>query len=311
MQKKLPFKPLMSAVIITSLFAIANPASALTKVSGITIDGEDKGTLSGATLEIGSDLSTILVKPGKTTNVGKPILATNGSKLVMKGEDITLNGENSGFGIWVYDFSNVSGEVFVGTVNTNSLNISAQKAAVSNESGTVILDAQNIAITTTRSSDGTGAIEMWGKATAGDAKTIIGEHAKTISIAANQDKINVKQSGSAIRVLNGGTLILGGNATENVTVTANHKGASFGIYAESRLNPSDVTIHGKNITIDSRGDQTSTGVFANVNGTVAIGEANQSKEALQKPPLPSRMEQKCSVRLFLTTPECAVFLPMQ
>ena len=31
------------------------------------------------------------------------------------------------------------------------------------------------------------------------------------------------------------------------------------------------------------------------------------KEALQKPPLPSRMEQKCSVRLFLTTPECAVF----
>ena len=31
------------------------------------------------------------------------------------------------------------------------------------------------------------------------------------------------------------------------------------------------------------------------------------KEALQKLPLPSRMEQKCSVRLFLTTPECAVF----
>ena len=31
------------------------------------------------------------------------------------------------------------------------------------------------------------------------------------------------------------------------------------------------------------------------------------KEALQKPPLPSRMEQNCSVRLFLTTPECAVF----
>ena len=35
------------------------------------------------------------------------------------------------------------------------------------------------------------------------------------------------------------------------------------------------------------------------------------KEALQKPPLPSRMEHKCSVRLLLTTPECAVFLPMQ
>ena len=33
----------------------------------------------------------------------------------------------------------------------------------------------------------------------------------------------------------------------------------------------------------------------------------QAREALQKLPLPSRMEQKCSVRLFLTTPECAVF----
>ncbi len=38
-----------------------------------------------------------------------------------------------------------------------------------------------------------------------------------------------------------------------------------------------------------------------------IVEDNSYKEALQKPPLPSRMEQKCSVRLFLTTPECAVF----
>ena len=35
--------------------------------------------------------------------------------------------------------------------------------------------------------------------------------------------------------------------------------------------------------------------------------AFKQKEALQKPPLPSRMEQNCSVRLFLTTPECAVF----
>ena len=40
-------------------------------------------------------------------------------------------------------------------------------------------------------------------------------------------------------------------------------------------------------------------------------EAMKLEEALQKPPLPSRMEQKCSVRLFLTTPECAVFLPIQ
>ena len=39
--------------------------------------------------------------------------------------------------------------------------------------------------------------------------------------------------------------------------------------------------------------------------------SNELKEALQKTPLPSRMEQKCSVRLFLTTPECAVFLPIQ
>lgn len=31
------------------------------------------------------------------------------------------------------------------------------------------------------------------------------------------------------------------------------------------------------------------------------------KEALQKPLLPSRMEQKCSVQFFLTTPGGAVF----
>ena len=42
-----------------------------------------------------------------------------------------------------------------------------------------------------------------------------------------------------------------------------------------------------------------------------IWSRKTSLEALQKPPLPSRMEQKCSVRLFLTTPECAVFLPIQ
>ena len=35
------------------------------------------------------------------------------------------------------------------------------------------------------------------------------------------------------------------------------------------------------------------------------------KGSSSKTPVPSRMEQKCSVRLFLTTPECAVFLPMQ
>ena len=40
-------------------------------------------------------------------------------------------------------------------------------------------------------------------------------------------------------------------------------------------------------------------------------EEIRAREALQKPPLPSRMEQKCSVRLFLTTPGCAVFLPIQ
>ena len=36
---------------------------------------------------------------------------------------------------------------------------------------------------------------------------------------------------------------------------------------------------------------------------------NGFKEALQKPLLPSRMEQKCSVQFFLTTPGGAVFLP--
>ena len=38
---------------------------------------------------------------------------------------------------------------------------------------------------------------------------------------------------------------------------------------------------------------------------------NTSLGSSSKTPVPSRMEQKCSVRLFLTTPECAVFLPMQ
>ena len=33
------------------------------------------------------------------------------------------------------------------------------------------------------------------------------------------------------------------------------------------------------------------------------------REALQKPLLPSRMEQKCSVRFFLTTAKNGVFLP--
>ena len=37
----------------------------------------------------------------------------------------------------------------------------------------------------------------------------------------------------------------------------------------------------------------------------------ESKGSSSKTPVPSRMEQKCSVRLFLTTPGCAVFLPMQ
>ena len=36
---------------------------------------------------------------------------------------------------------------------------------------------------------------------------------------------------------------------------------------------------------------------------------NLLTEALQKPLLPSRMEQKCSVQFFLTTPGGAVFLP--
>ena len=35
--------------------------------------------------------------------------------------------------------------------------------------------------------------------------------------------------------------------------------------------------------------------------------SNHPKEALQKPLLPSRMEQKCSVQFFLTTPGGAVF----
>lgn len=48
-------------------------------------------------------------------------------------------------------------------------------------------------------------------------------------------------------------------------------------------------------------------VTAGIHGCEFVGIEGSSS----KTPVPSRMEQKCSVRLFLTTPECAVFLPMQ
>ena len=38
-----------------------------------------------------------------------------------------------------------------------------------------------------------------------------------------------------------------------------------------------------------------------------VRQVEQLEEALQKPLLPSRMEQKCSVQFFLTTPGGAVF----
>lgn len=272
MLKNLPFKPLMSAVIITSLFAIATPASAGTTVKGITIDGEYKETLSGDDLlEVGTDTSTIVVKPGGST----PIKTSNNASLVMKGADITLNGENSLTAIFV----NTSGNVFVGNDKTDSLSISALSSAVSNTSGTVVLDAKDLALSTKRinkTGNEVGAIEMRGTEATGDAKTVIGEHARTISIATNQANTTRVLSGSAVRVLYGGTLTLGGSETENVTLSANHKGATFGIRAESPYTPSNVTIRGKNITINAVGDQTSTGVFANVNSSVAIGDADQS-----------------------------------
>lgn len=272
MLKNLPFKPLMSAVIITSLFAIATPASAGTTVKGITIDGEYKETLSGDDLlEVGTDTSTIVVKPGGST----PIKTSNNASLVMKGADITLNGEKSLTAIFV----NTSGNVFVGNDKTDSLSISALSSAVSNTSGTVVLDAKDLALSTKRinkTGNEVGAIEMRGTEATGDAKTVIGEHARTISIAANQANTTRVLSGSAVRVLYGGTLTLGGSETENVTLSANHKGATFGICAESPYTPSNVTIRGKNITINAVGDQTSTGVFANVNSSVAIGDADQS-----------------------------------
>ena len=46
------------------------------------------------------------------------------------------------------------------------------------------------------------------------------------------------------------------------------------------------------------------------NATVT-DQTEEIREALQKPLLPSRMEQKCFVRFFLTTPEGAVFLSAQ
>ena len=51
-------------------------------------------------------------------------------------------------------------------------------------------------------------------------------------------------------------------------------------------------------------------VFVNFSCGVKTNRDAWTYGSSSKTPVPSRMEQKCSVRLFLTTPECAVFLPM-
>ena len=106
---------------------------------------------------------------------------------------------------------------------------------------------------------------------------MIGKHAETISISANQlEGSNIAYDASVVRILHGGSLSLGSETTKEIKLTSNLKGSSFGIYAESGRNANQVDIHGESIKITSKGDETSAGVFANSNSTLNIGDANKS-----------------------------------
>ncbi len=140
----------------------------------------------------------------------------------------------------------------------------------------VVLDAKDIILSSTLAKSNAGVINMTGK---GDdsATTIIGEHANTISITANRREGSaVISNASVVRVSNGGSLTIGSAATAEVNLTSNLKGTSYGIFAESDLNPNEVTLHGKRINITSNGEQSSAGILANSNSSLNIGDANSS-----------------------------------
>ena len=85
-------------------------------------------------------------------------------------------------------------------------------------------------------------------------------------------------------------------------------------FGEVRVGHESVTVFGEAEGLDNK----LRAVLAAMHLANALGIAAFDIPAIleacgssSKTPVPSRMEQKCSVRLFLTTPECAVFLPMQ
>ena len=274
MQNNLPFKPLMTAVLMASIFTFSAQAMAMGKLTDVTIDGEHLGEKKGDAIEVGTDESNkVLIK----ASAGSPALANKGNSITVKGKDISVEGKVSENGLDVFVYNDKGGIANIGNENTNNLTIFAHNAAVRNQSSKITLDGKNINLYTTQSDRSNGAVEINGAENCADSTTVIGKHAETISISANQlEGSNIAHDASVVRILHGGSLSLGSETTKEIKLTSNLKGSSFGIYAESGRNANQVDIHGESIKITSKGDETSAGVFANSNSTLNIGDANKS-----------------------------------
>ena len=274
MQMNLPFKPLMIAALMASAFTLSSQAMAGVTLRDVTIDGDHLGEQTGATVEIGTDESNNVSITAPSRN---PAMVNNSSSLTVKGKEIRLEGKVSEYGLDVFVYNNKGGIANIGNENTNQLTIFAQHAALRNQSSEITLDAKNINLYMTFGERGYGAVEINDEQDCADSTTVIGKHADTIAITANQlEKSKIAYDGSAVRIRNGGSLTLGSESTKDVSLTSNFKGSSFGLYAESPRNAIKVDIHGESIKITSKGDETSAGVFANSNSTLNIGDANKS-----------------------------------
>ena len=274
MQMNLPFKPLMIAALMASAFTLSSQAMAGAKLMDVTIDGDHLGEQTGATVEIGTDESNNVSITAPSRN---PAMVNNSSSLTVKGKEIRLEGKVSEYGLDVFVYNNKGGIANIGNENTNQLTIFAQHAALRNQSSEITLDDKNINLYMTFGERGYGAVEINDEQDCADSTTVIGKHADTIAITANQlEKSKIAYDGSAVRIRNGGSLTLGSESTKDVSLTSNFKGSSFGLYAESPRNAIKVDIHGESIKITSKGDETSAGVFANSNSTLNIGDANKS-----------------------------------
>lgn len=274
MQMNLPFKPLMIAALMASAFTLSSQAMAGATLMDVTIDGDHLGKQTGAAVEVGTDESNnVLIKASSRS----PAFVNKGNSITVKGKEIRLEGKVSEYGLDVFVYNNKGGIANIGNENTNQLTIFAQHAALRNQSSEITLDAKNINLYMTFGERGYGAVEINDEQDCADSTTVIGKHADTIAITANQlEKSKIAYDGSAVRIRNGGSLTLGSESTKDVSLTSNFKGSSFGLYAESPRNAIKVDIHGESIKITSKGDETSAGVFANSNSTLNIGDANKS-----------------------------------